>query len=128
MVVLSHDPYFLKLVWDELPKDHRKALRLQSVGTTTALGEWDIYEHLKAVFQVNMDALQRYIDRSDGKPRDITQKLRPTLEGYCKGICLGQFGDNLMMGEIIKTIRDSGATCSRAGSSSIERAKESGPP
>lgn len=108
VIVMSHDAHFLKLLWDELPNDQRKALRLHAVGDTTTMSEWDIYEHLKSDHQQNITSLQRYIDEGKGAPRDVAQKLRPTLEGHCKLVAYGQFGDSDMMGEIIKTVREEG--------------------
>ena len=108
VIVMSHDAHFLKLVWDELPPDQRKALRLNAVGDSTTMSEWDIYEHLKSNHQQNISAMQRYVDEAKGAPRDVAQKLRPTLEGYCKLVAYGQFGENDMMGEIIKTVREEG--------------------
>ena len=91
VIVLSHDPAFLKLVWDELPDAQRKALRLVPVRGSTVIAEWDIYEHLKGEFQANLDVIQRFADLGDGKERDVAQKLRPLLEGYCKTACIGEF-------------------------------------
>jgi wobble nucleotide-excising tRNase len=109
VIVLSHDANFLKLIWDELPTDARKALRLNSVGRTTVLSEWDIDEHLKEAHQANLDALQRFVENGVGKPRDVAQKLRPALEGYCKAVCPGQFPDGMTMGDIISKIRADGS-------------------
>lgn len=108
VLVLSHDPHFLKLVWDNLPPSHRKALRLQSVRRTTVLAEWNINEHLEAAQAANINAVQRYLEFGEGRGRDVVQKIRPTLEGYCKAVCPTEFKDTSMLGEIIETIRTAG--------------------
>lgn len=109
VIVLSHDPQFLKLVWDELPRDQRKALRLNAVGTLTTMSEWDIAEHFRGVHQANIDAIQRYLDSGVGELRAVAMRLRPALEGYCKIVCPGEFdGDGIMMGEIIRRVRLAG--------------------
>ena len=108
VIVMSHDARFLKRVWDLLPTDERKTLRLTSVGRGTALSPWDIDEHLKEAHQANLDALQRYLEQGFGAPRDVAQKLRPALEGYCRTICYGEFPDGTMMGEIISKVREEG--------------------
>lgn len=105
---MSHDAHFLKLAWDELPPDQRKALRLNAVGNTSTMSEWDIYEHLKSDHQHNVAAMQRYVDDGKGEPRDVAQKLRPALEGYCKIVAYGEFGENDMMGDILKAVREAG--------------------
>lgn len=108
VIVLSHDAGFLKQVWELLPSDERKALHLHSAGRTTVLAEWNICEHLKETLQADIYVIQRFLDLGEGKPRDVAQKLRPILEGYCKNFCPGQFADTTMMGDIIRTIRSSG--------------------
>ena len=108
VIVMSHDAHFLKLVWDELPAGDRKALRLNAVGRTTTLSEWDISEHLRSAHQANINAMQRYLDHGRGNVRDVAQKLRPALEGYCKIVCFGEFGEHDMMGDIIVRVRTAG--------------------
>jgi wobble nucleotide-excising tRNase len=110
VVVLSHDPSFLKLVWDELPKDQRKSLRLMPVTGSTVIAEWDIYEHMKGELQANLETVQRYVDRGEGKDRDVAQKLRPLLESYCKVTSIGDFPDGMMMGDMIDKVRTTGPT------------------
>jgi wobble nucleotide-excising tRNase len=108
VIVLSHDPAFIKLVWDKLPPSERKALRLTSLGRATGLVPHDVDEHLKPEHQTRIDMIQRYVNEGASNPRDVAQKLRPTLEGYCKIVCPGEFPDTLMVGEICKRVRDAG--------------------
>lgn len=108
VVVLSHDPAFIKLVWDKLPHGERKALRLASVGRTTGLVPHDVEEYLRPEHQARIDAIQRYLNEGAGEPRDVAQKLRPALESYCKLACPGEFADTLMAGEICKRVRETG--------------------
>lgn len=109
VIVLSHDPQFLKLVWDNLPVDKRKAMQLHSAASTTALTEWDIQEAVKESHLRNVEALQRYLEGDDSNAEDVAKKVRPTLEGHCRAVCPGQFG-NKALGEIIEQIRAEGET------------------
>lgn len=108
VIVLSHDPAFIKLVWDKLPPNERKALRLMPLGRATGLAPHDVEEHLKPEQQARIDVIQRYLNEGTGTPRDVAQKLRPALEGYCKIACPGEFRDGIMMGEICKLVREGG--------------------
>jgi len=108
VIVLSHDPGFIKLVWDKLPPGERKALRLASVGRTTGLMPHDVEEYLKPEHQARIDTIQRYVNEGVGEPRDVVQKLRPALEGHCKLACPGEFADVLMVGEICRRVRETG--------------------
>ncbi len=124
VVVLSHDPAFLKLVWDELPKDQRKALRLMPILGSTMIAEWDIYEHMKGELQANLETIQRYVDRGEGKDRDVAQKLRPLLEGYCRNVCIGEFSDGAMMSDMIDKVRSIGPSHPLHKSLAILRPRE----
>jgi len=109
VIVLSHDPQFLKLVWDRLPPGERKTLQLARVGEdNTTISVWDIEEAVKARYRAQVETLQKYHYDREGNPMDVVQKIRPILEGYCKNLYPGEFleGDNL--GGIISKIRASG--------------------
>ena len=98
IVVLSHDPNFLKLLWDRVPPADRKTLQLARIGEeNTTIAEWDIEKAVQARFRADMDSLQRYFSSTEGAPRDIIQKIRPVLEGYCCNLYPTQFpeGDTL---------------------------------
>ncbi len=110
VIVLSHDPHFLKLVWDELPSNRRKSLRLHPVGLSTNMAPWDINETLKQEHQARIEAIQRYTSQNVGDARDVAQKLRPALEAYCKIACPDEFGEGIMMGDICKAIRLAGVS------------------
>jgi wobble nucleotide-excising tRNase len=116
VVVLSHDPGFLKLLWDRIPPTDRKTLQLARVGEeNTTVAEWDIEKAVQARFRADIDTLQRYFSSTEGEPRDIIQKIRPVLEGYCCNLYPTQFPEGETLGEIIGKIRAAGAAHPLAG-------------
>ncbi|MBC6406370.1 MAG: AAA family ATPase [Rhodospirillales bacterium] len=109
MLLLSHDPHFLKLVWDQLPPADRKALQLARVGKkNTTIAQWDIEEAVKAPYRTDVETLQRYYNDGQGKARDVVQKIRPPLEGYCRSLYPSQFTDKDTLGSMIGKIRSAG--------------------
>ena len=49
MIVLSHEPTFLKLLWDRLPIGERKSLQLARIGEeNTTIAAWDIDRAVQA--------------------------------------------------------------------------------
>lgn len=107
MLLLSHDQHFLKLVWDLLPPADRKTLQLARVGEkNTTIAEWDIEQAVKARYRADVEILQRYYGDGEGNARDVAQKIRPVLEGYCRNLCPSQFTDEDMLGAMISKIRD----------------------
>ena len=110
VIVLSHDANFLKLIWDRTLANERKTLQLARVGEdNTAIAEWDIEKAVQARFRADIDVLQTFFSFNEGEPRDVIQKIRPVLEGYCRNLFPTQFGDQEMMGGIVGKIRTAGA-------------------
>lgn len=110
VVVLSHDPAFLHLLWQRIDAADRKTLALARIGEeNTTVAEWDIERAVQARYRADIDTLQRFFADGEGDRRDVIQKIRPVLEAYCRNIYPTQFGEQEMMGGIITTIRNAGA-------------------
>lgn len=110
IIVLSHEPSFLHLIWERVPPAERKALWLARVGEeNTTIAEWDIERAVQARYLADMQTLQRFFSDGAGEPMDVVQKIRPVLETYCRTMCPTQFGEQTMMGEIVDGIRNAGA-------------------
>lgn len=106
VVLLSHDPHFLKLVWDKLPPADRKALQLARVGEeNTTIAEWDIEKAVQERYRADVNVLQRFYTRGEGEPRNVIQKIRPVLEGYCRNLYPTQFADQDSLGTVVGKIR-----------------------
>jgi wobble nucleotide-excising tRNase len=110
VIVLSHEPTFLHLIWSRIAPADRKTLWLARVGEeNTTIVEWDIERAVQDRFRLDIDTLLRFFSEGEGDPRNVIQKIRPVLEAYCRALCPTQFGDQDMMGTIIERIRDTGA-------------------
>lgn len=109
VLLLSHDPHFLKLLWDILPTAGRKMLQFVRVGeNNTTIAECEIDEVVKSRYRSDVEKLQRYHNGSEGNARDVVQKIRPVLEGYCRNLYPIQFSDNDALGIMIGKIRQTG--------------------
>lgn len=110
VIVLSHDPSFLYLLWELIAPADRKSLSLTRIGEeNTILNEWDIERAVQARYRADIDTLQRFYADGQGNARDVIQKLRPILEAYCRNVYPTQFREQEMMGGIITIIRAAGA-------------------
>ena len=110
VVVLSHETGFLKMLYDRIAPGDRKTLQLVRVGEeNTTIAEWDIDKAVQARYKADLDTLQRFFALGEGERRDVIQKIRPVLEGYCRNLYPTQFGEQELMGGIIGKIRDGGA-------------------
>src|SRR5690606_28068915 len=87
VIVLSHDPNFLHLLWERFAPADRKSLSLTRIGEeNTTIAEWDIERAVQARYRADIDMLQRFFADGDGEPRDVVQKIRPVLEAYCRSL------------------------------------------
>lgn len=109
ILLLSHDPHFLKRLWDLLPPADRKMLQFVRIGEiNTTIAECEIDEIVKSHYQSDVETLQRYYSNSEGDARDVVQKIRPVLEGYCYNLYPNQFSDSDALGIMIGKIRQAG--------------------
>jgi wobble nucleotide-excising tRNase len=111
VIVLSHEASFLKLLWDRIPPSEQKTLQLVRVGEeNTTIAEWDIEKAVQARYRADIDLLQTFFSQGQGDRRDVIQKLRPVLEGYCRNLYTTQFDERETLGNIVGKIRTIGAT------------------
>jgi len=109
VVVLSHEPSFLHLLWQRIAAADRKTLAMARIGEeNTTIVEWDIEKAVQARYRADLETLQRFFSLGEGDRRDVIQKIRPVLEAYCRTLYPAQFAEQEMMGSIITKIRDAG--------------------
>lgn len=85
VLVLSHDPYFLRLVWDEAVRIERKGLCVRGSGYASIIDEWDVEEATKSAYLQNYEALVEYLERgAQGPLIDVATRIRPLLEDYLR--------------------------------------------
>ena len=99
-------------MWEEAPKDVRKALQLSRMGsgTGTLLLEWDIENETRGDYAKTHRVLWRYCYEGIGDPRTVAQSIRPLLEKYLRLKLPNVFGDKEWLGDFIQKIRDADAT------------------
>ena len=112
VIILSHDPHFLRRLWDRLQaySGERKCLKLARIGLyDTTILEWDVEDATQARYSADLKVLTDYQTEGIGDPRDVVQKIRPVLETYCKLLSPGMFLEGDWLGDIIGKIRTAGA-------------------
>jgi wobble nucleotide-excising tRNase len=108
LILLSHDPFFLALVWAKLPKAERHSLQLtRAPDNTTTIEEWDVEKETQEGYFKDHAALSSYLLNGARELIDIVRKVRPVLEGYHRYRFPNQFPENEWLGDMIKRIRDS---------------------
>src|SRR6185369_15524 len=95
---------------DRVTPADRKTLQLARVGEeNTTIAEWDIEKAVQARYRADIEALQRFFSLGEGERREVIQKLRPVLEGYCRNLYPTQFGEQDTLGVMVGKIRAAGA-------------------
>ena len=112
VIVLSHDPYFLKRLWERLEEKtaERKSLELRRLGlTNTAIVQWDVEAATQGAYKADRRVLTDYYHENIGEFRHVVQKIRPVLEYYTKILGAGALADSDTLGVIVGKIRNAGA-------------------
>jgi wobble nucleotide-excising tRNase len=112
VIILSHDPYFLKRIWERLQDKtaDRKSLELRRLGVlNTAIVEWDVEAATQGAYKADRRVLTDFYHESIGALRDVVQKIRPVLEYYTKVLGAGAVAETDTLGVIVGKIRTAGA-------------------
>ncbi len=128
VIVLSHDPHFLKMVYDKHNSSEIKTLQLPKLASGSVIGEWDIETELQSNYLKNYSILLAYFRDSSGEKTSVARAIRPFLEGLLRTHFPGHFTENEWLGDFIKKIReaseDSGLSHAKPDLEEIESINE----
>lgn len=107
VIILSHDPLFLKLIVDECPSANTdiKTLQMSKAGDTTVIGEWDVHAEVQSSYMKDYATLLWFYRERRGDPRAVARTIRPFLEGMLRSHFPGHFQQNEWLGDFINKIR-----------------------
>lgn len=106
VIVMSHDPHFLKIIWDSSNKTETKPLQLSRLGQNSTITEWDIERETREEYHRNHSLLSEYYNNGSGDRVNVARTIRPLLEQYFRFIFPGQFSETEWLGDFIKKIRE----------------------
>ena len=82
VIVLSHDPGFLYLLWERVAPANRKTLTLARITEeSTNIHEWDIEKAVQKRYLADIEMLSRFYSDGEGEQRDVIQKVEAHLRG-----------------------------------------------
>ncbi len=110
VIVLSHDPSFLKSIWEGYATADIKTLQMCRTGDNTIIGEWDIEAETKSTYLKNYSALLDFYREWKGVPLDVARSIRPFIEGLLRARFPGHFQPNEWLGDFIVKIRNASNT------------------
>jgi wobble nucleotide-excising tRNase len=109
VIVLSHDPQFLKLLWDRCSSSERVALQVTyHPARGSVVSEFDLSDACKGRAATELDDLIAFERAGHGKPRDVIKKMRVVLETHYRSSFPGSFGPTDNCSVIIRKISERG--------------------
>lgn len=105
VIVLSHDPHFLKLIGERYPPADIKTLQICRTGNNTVIGELDIEVETQSNYLKNYSALLDFYRERKGLPLDVARSIRPFIEGMLRSHFPGHFQPNEWLGDFISKTR-----------------------
>ena len=108
VVVLSHDPAFLKLIQDDAASVQVKELQILKTGQGSVISEWNADEATKGAYLKNHSILLLYHREQTGDLQLVVQAIRPFLEEFYRAHFPGLFLPNEWLGDFIGKVRNAG--------------------
>lgn len=110
VIVLSHDPHFLRLVWEGYSQSEIKVLQLLQTGDNITIGEWDIEAETQSTYMKDYSALLNFYRERKGTPIEVARAIRPFIEGLFRTRFPGHFQPHEWLGDFVKKIRNASDT------------------
>ena len=107
VVVMSHDPSFLRRIWEETAAERTVALQLRRAAEDSVLTEWDIEGETCGEYIRNYYVLTRYAKNGLAADlRHVASCIRLVIEEYLRMKCPDQFPRTDTLGGFIRKIRE----------------------
>lgn len=106
VIVLSHDPHFLRLLWEGYSPADIKVLQLCRTGDSTIIGEWDIETETQSTYLKNYAALLDFYRERKGIAMNVVRSIRPFIEGMLRSHFPGHFQPHEWLKDFIDKIRN----------------------
>jgi wobble nucleotide-excising tRNase len=85
VIVLSHDPYFLRELWSKFERLNTATLCIRKTGNSSQIEVWNIEKDTDTDYISNYRQLSEYMENGDTDSenmRSVARCIRPALEGY----------------------------------------------
>ena len=108
VILLSHEPNFLSLIYDAMPSASVKTLQFCRIGQEdTTITPWDITDVTRGDYFKNHGVLTEFANEGEGNvdSRHIARTIRPVLEAYFRFKFPGEFGAKEWLGDFIAKVR-----------------------
>lgn len=108
-IIMSHDKYFLRSIWDKIPKEFVKSLQIvRSTTNGSQIKEWDIVPDTRGEYFDDFYNLLEFTGEESSTSEDlknIARSIRPVLEGYLRIKYPKFLPVNKWLGDFIKEVK-----------------------
>ena len=118
VIVMSHDAYFLRRIFDSSPGASTKTLCFSRAQGTYTLLEWDIREYCTREAYHDYFVLREFIDNGppqSGDLQPIARCIRPYIEGHFRQKFPDEFPHGEWLGDFIGKVQQADASSALAG-------------
>lgn len=105
VIVMSHNPHFLRLLWQHSDVATTKMLQFGRIGPQTYLAEWDVEAETRGEYEKDYWTLRAFASDGTGDVRLVARTIRVLLETYLRLRFVGQFVATEWLGDFIEKIR-----------------------
>lgn len=83
VVVMSHEPYFLRRLWQEVPAGRLKPLKIERHEDSSAIVEWDVERDTRSRYHQQYFMMLEYFQGLPDRPDalSVAKCIRPVVEG-----------------------------------------------
>jgi wobble nucleotide-excising tRNase len=106
VVVLSHNPHFLRNLWWNSARRHVRVLHIYRVGEHSTVTEWDIETETQGEYFQNYGMLANYLEQGCSDRRHVARCIRLVLEEYLRLKAPAEFRGTEWLGDFIGKIRE----------------------
>lgn len=114
LMVLAHDPYFLRDLREYFKKED-KAAQIATFQLSRTAGEYSTFSSIdldvecESAYFRHHRMLNDFVDGKGGDTRSIAKAIRPMLEGYLHRRFPGRIPKDLLFGQVVVLVRDAKA-------------------
>lgn len=111
IIVLAHDPYFLRDLREHFKKEDKTA-PIATFQLSRTAGEYSTFSNIdldvecESAYFRHHRMLNDFVDGKGGDSRSIAKTIRPMLEGYLHRRFPGRIPKDLLFGQVVVLIRD----------------------
>ena len=106
VIVLSHDAFFLRQLWDNTVKAQCRTLKIARTGHSSTISEWDIIAATRPEYFRNFYQLLGFLERGhDGDLTEIARCIRVYLEGNLRLRFPNHFSEDTWLGGFVDKVR-----------------------